>query len=41
MTGMRLTVSKHICKPPLFLRWRRNHRRARINKKWHKRYGAE
>lgn len=29
-----------LCDSPAFLRWKRNHRRSRINKKWHKKYGG-
>lgn len=32
-------VSDYMCKTE-FVRWRKNHRKSRINKKWHKRYGA-
>lgn len=38
--GLNVMVSHYLCEPPRFLRWRRNHRKSRINKKWHKRYGA-
>ncbi len=37
----RVRVSVYACTPKKFLRWKKSHRRSRINKKWHKRYGAE
>lgn len=36
----RLLVCRWLCDPPKFIRWKRKHRKARINKKWQKRYGA-
>ncbi len=36
--GFELTVDPHLCQVT-FVRWRKNHRKARINKKWHKKYG--
>lgn len=35
----KIIVSKSLCMKT-FIRFRRNHRKARINKKWHKKYGA-
>ena len=40
LNGMPLRVDRYLCDPPRFIRWKRNHRKARINKKWHKKYGA-
>jgi hypothetical protein len=37
--GIPIIVDRYICKPE-FIRWRRKHRKARINKKWRKKYGA-
>ena len=37
--GMNVQISHYLCDLPTFLRWRRNHRKVRINKKWHKKYG--
>lgn len=36
---MKVIVDRHLCQVE-FVRWRRQHRKARINKKWQKRYGA-
>lgn len=38
LDGIPITVSRMLCEVK-FLRWRRTHRRARIRKKWRKRYG--
>lgn len=38
LTG-RMLVDRWICTPARFVRWRRKHRKSRINKKWQKRYG--
>lgn len=35
-----IIVNQYACEGPKFLRWRKSHRRSRINKKWHKKYGA-
>lgn len=40
IAGVRVQVSRFICDGPQFVRWRKSHRKSRINKKWHKRYGA-
>lgn len=40
LAGIRITESRYICESPRFLRWRRNHRKSRLNRKWHKKYGA-
>jgi hypothetical protein len=40
MADVRFTVSMYLCDSPVFLRWKKNHRKSRINKKWHKKYGA-
>lgn len=40
ISDMQVVVSGSMCEPPTFLRWKRSHRRSRINKKWHKKYGA-
>ena len=39
--GISVVKSPYLCDSPKFLRWRKSHRKARINKKWHKRYGYE
>lgn len=36
-----INIRVSLCEVPSFVRWKRNHRKSRINKKWHKRYGAE
>lgn len=36
----KIVVDRWICTPPTFVRWKRKHRKSRINKKWQKRYGA-
>ena len=38
--GLSVVVSKMLCDGPRFVRWRRKHRKKRINKKWQKKYGA-
>lgn len=38
-SAMPLMVSIYLCQTS-FLRWRRTHKKARIRKKWRKRYGA-
>lgn len=37
--GFPFRISNYICEPPTFVRWKRSHRKARINKKWHKLHG--
>lgn len=37
--AMNVEVSKYLCERPSSVRWKRTHRRARIRKKWRKRYG--
>lgn len=37
--GVRVILNNYLCERP-FVRWARTHRKARINKKWRKRYGA-
>lgn len=37
--GFKVIQSIHLCRPE-FVRWCKNHRKKRINKKWHKKYGA-
>lgn len=37
-SGLQICVNPYLCSNE-FVRWVRNHRRSRINKKWHKRYG--
>ncbi len=37
--GMKIVVNRYLCKVE-FVRWRKSHRKSRINKKWHKKYGA-
>ena len=39
LTGMRVLVDPNICEK-VFVRWLKSHRKSRINKKWHKKYGA-
>ena len=39
MNGIQIVVYHFLCKPE-FIRWRRQHRKSRINRKWQKRYGA-
>lgn len=39
LSGIQIHVAHILCDPPSFLRWKKNHRKSRINKKWHKRYG--
>lgn len=39
LTGVKVYIEKCMCKTE-FIRWRKSHKRSRINKKWHKRYGA-
>lgn len=39
LSGMPVYVESHLCRPH-FVRFRKNHRKARINRKWHKKYGA-
>jgi len=39
LIGMPVYVNKHLCQM-VFVRWRRSHRKSRINKKWQKKYGA-
>jgi len=34
-----IVVNKYLCMST-FIRFRRNHRKKRVNKKWHKKYGA-
>lgn len=36
--GIPFYVDQTLCQVK-FVRWRRNHRKSRINKKWHKKYG--
>jgi len=38
VSGIKVTISRMLCQQE-FVRWRKSHRKARINKKWHKRYG--
>ena len=38
MFGMNITVDRHLCERK-FIRWVKSHKKARINKKWHKKYG--
>ena len=38
--GLKMLTSQYMCETPAFIRWKRNHRKSRINKKWHKKYGA-
>lgn len=40
-TMAKILCSAHACQQPKFLRWKKSHRRSRINKKWHKKYGYE
>lgn len=40
ISGIPLYVNQYACKLPEFVRWRRTHKKARIAKKWRKRYGA-
>lgn len=37
--GLRVYVAAELCRME-FVRWRKSHRKSRINKKWHKKYGA-
>lgn len=39
MNGMSVLENSHLCQME-FVRWRKTHRKSRINKKWRKRYGA-
>jgi hypothetical protein len=36
--GLKLYLERSLCERP-FLRWARTHRKARIRKKWRKKYG--
>jgi hypothetical protein len=38
LSAIRLTIDRYLCRPE-FVGWKKSHRKARINKKWHKRYG--
>lgn len=38
--GIPVKVNEYACELTTFLRWKKNHKKSRINKKWHKRYGA-
>lgn len=38
LSQMPVKVSRYLCQPE-FAGWLKSHRRSRINKKWHKRYG--
>jgi len=40
LAAVPVVVSWFICEVPRFIRWKRNHRRSRINKKWHRKYGT-
>jgi hypothetical protein len=40
LAGFQVVVSPHICDSPMFVRWVKTHKRPRIAKKWHKRFGA-
>lgn len=37
--GTPVYINEWLCETK-FVRWRKSHRKARINKKWHKKYGA-
>ncbi len=39
--GIPVYANSLLCDGGKFLRWRKNHRKSRINKKWHKKYGFE
>jgi len=36
--GFQIYINPSLCQVQ-FIRWRKNHKKSRINKKWHKRYG--
>ena len=38
LTKIEFIVDPHLCQME-FVGWKKSHRRSRINKKWHKRYG--
>ena len=38
MFSLGVTVNRNLCQME-FAGWRKNHRKSRINKKWHKKYG--
>lgn len=38
LDGIPLTIDYQLCQLE-FVGWKKNHRKARINKKWHKKYG--
>lgn len=37
---IRFIVAPYLCDRPKFIRWKRTHKKARIAKKWKKRYGG-
>ena len=39
LASTKVSVNRYLCNGGKFVRWKRSHRKSRINKKWHKRYG--
>lgn len=37
---IKVILINYICDSPKFIKYKKNHRKSRINKKWHKKYGA-